>query len=391
MLVAFDQDEFLTTPAEPGSISGDGTTVVGSQLWRRSDGRLLRSALYIDVESGAAKHIFGTSPRVASYATNVSFDGSIIVGHLHSSGEGFVYDRSDDTVAHLGRLPGGDDSSAPTDISDDGRYVIGSGDSSNASPPWRREAYLYDRQTDEFRLLGDLEGGNYWSAANAISGDGSTIVGNSMTADANEAFHYDINTHVMSSISTGETTVPEDISHDGSVVVGYKLFDPGEGPSEGEAYIWDAEHGMQSIRDLLDAEGQGEVISGWDLARATGVSADGTTIVGWGRNPQGEQEGWVVSLRESLPTIGDFSFGGVVEQSDLNLVLDFWGLDTDLHGPPEGWNNTADLNGRVDQEELNLVLNNWGSSAAPSFEGFDIPEPASALLLGLCALVRRRP
>ncbi|MEM8782878.1 MAG: endonuclease/exonuclease/phosphatase family protein [Planctomycetota bacterium] len=89
---------------------------------------------------------------------------------------------------------------------------------------------------------------------------------------------------------------------------------------------------------------------------------------------------------------GDFDGSGSVEQGDLNLVLNNWGLDT-ADETPDGWVNTADLSGVIDQAELNLVLNNWGNAnATPDFSGFDVPEPAAAsgLLLGVFVVTVRR-
>ncbi|MEM8782794.1 MAG: PEP-CTERM sorting domain-containing protein [Planctomycetota bacterium] len=86
--------------------------------------------------------------------------------------------------------------------------------------------------------------------------------------------------------------------------------------------------------------------------------------------------------------VGDYDDSGQVEQGDLNLVLNNWGTVApfDPNGDPF---TTAN----VDQEELNRVLNNWGATAAPSFEGSAVPEPATAAVLaglGLLGLRRRR-
>ncbi|MEM1026952.1 MAG: trypsin-like serine protease [Planctomycetota bacterium] len=82
---------------------------------------------------------------------------------------------------------------------------------------------------------------------------------------------------------------------------------------------------------------------------------------------------------------GDFDASGQVEQGDLNLVLTNWASLRDFTD-----NVTAFASDVVDQEELNAVLNNWGSLAAPSFEGFAIPEPATgAAVVGLLGLGTR--
>ncbi|MEM8781310.1 MAG: hypothetical protein AAGE65_00520 [Planctomycetota bacterium] len=86
----------------------------------------------------------------------------------------------------------------------------------------------------------------------------------------------------------------------------------------------------------------------------------------------------VTFSRLNLP--GDFNASGQVEQGDLNLVLNNWGVNTAAAGIPSGWVNTDGLDGAVDQAELNAVLNNWGSTLAPSFAGPAVPEPAAALV-----------
>ncbi|MEM7577888.1 MAG: PEP-CTERM sorting domain-containing protein [Planctomycetota bacterium] len=85
---------------------------------------------------------------------------------------------------------------------------------------------------------------------------------------------------------------------------------------------------------------------------------------------------------------GDFNDSGAVEQGDLNLVLNNWGGNRTFED-----GTTAFTTNNVDQEELNAVLNNWGSSSAPSFAGFDVPEPAMLGLWGagmMCLTGRRR-
>jgi hypothetical protein len=98
--------------------------------------------------------------------------------------------------------------------------------------------------------LGDLPGGHFNSIANATSGDGSLVVGMSVT----------------------------DV-----------------GP---EAFIWDADHGMRKLSEILTAAGVD--LSGWQLLSAQDTTPDGRTIVGWGHNPDGDSEGWIARLT-SIP------------------------------------------------------------------------------------------
>jgi hypothetical protein len=49
---------------------------------------------------------------------------------------------------------------------------------------------------------------------------------------------------------------------------------------------------MRNLRNVLEDD-FGLDLSGWTLTEATGISADGRTIVGYGVNPSGDQEGWI--------------------------------------------------------------------------------------------------
>ena len=95
--------------------------------------------------------------------------------------------------------------------------------------------------------LGDLPGGNFSSAATAVSADGNVIVGSGSSAEGFEAF------------------------------------------------FWTPSLGMVSLKQYLLDHGVTEV-AGWLLTFATDVSADGTTIVGTGFNPSLEFEGWVATI-----------------------------------------------------------------------------------------------
>jgi hypothetical protein len=68
-----------------------------------------------------------------------------------------------------------------------------------------------------------------------------------------------------------------DVSADGTVVVGSGDWSTGGG---WKAFIWDADNGMRNLQDVLIA--QGADLTGWELEIASGVSADGKTIVGDG-------------------------------------------------------------------------------------------------------------
>ena len=80
------------------------------------------------------------------------------------------------------------------------------------------------------------------------------------------------------------------VSADGSVIVGGATTPQ----ISRKAFRWDATNGMQIIAELLVSEGID--LTGWQLQEANGVSADGSTIVGFGINPDGFTEAWVANI-----------------------------------------------------------------------------------------------
>ncbi len=82
------------------------------------------------------------------------------------------------------------------------------------------------------------------------------------------------------------------VSADGSVLVGF-----GTSASGQVAFIWDQTNSMRNLRDVLVNDFSLD-LTGWTLSRATGISADGLTIVGRGNNPSGFDEAWIATIPE---------------------------------------------------------------------------------------------
>ncbi len=105
-----------------------------------------------------------------------------------------------------------------------------------------------------FTGLGDLAGGDFYSSAYGVSADGSVVVGTGTSATGIEAF------------------------------------------------IWDGVNGMRNLQTVLvDDYGLGAALAGWTLIGAQGISADGSSIVGWGLNRAGQTEVWLVDLLAPTP------------------------------------------------------------------------------------------
>ena len=69
---------------------------------------------------------------------------------------------------------------------------------------------------------------------------------------------------------------------------------------------------------LVDA---GAPVSGWRLSAATGVSADGSVIVGWGHRPDGEERAWRAVL---APCVADFNRDGGIDGADVEAFFALW-------------------------------------------------------------------
>jgi uncharacterized membrane protein len=87
------------------------------------------------------------------------------------------------------------------------------------------------------------------------------------------------------------------ISPDGKTVVGLATT---VGAQEA-AFVWNATTGMQSIGAVLGSFGIN--MSGWQLESATAISADGSTIVGNGIDPNGVGEAWMARLPTVTSTL----------------------------------------------------------------------------------------
>ncbi|WP_200276023.1 hypothetical protein [Haloferula rosea] len=146
--------------------------------------------------------------------------------------------------------------------------------------------------------LGDLSGGGLFSEANAISNDGTVIVGGGQHGAGNEGVVW--TNGVISSIGDfdgGDTaSLLTDVTADGTIAVGQGTDALGEA-----ALIWSSEFGIGNLNTLL-AE-QGVNLGGWRLTSATGISSDGQVIVGNGINPSGDPEAWRITDALSLLNI----------------------------------------------------------------------------------------
>ncbi|MCS7466117.1 PEP-CTERM sorting domain-containing protein [Stieleria sp. ICT_E10.1] len=169
-------------------------------------------------------------------------------------------------------------------ISGDGQVVVGNSLRSGSEGTWT-EATIWSGDWSGTSKLGQGLGrlGNEDSAALAISSDGQTIVGES----GRSAVRFTGGPILeLGSISVTGDSKANAVSADGSIIVGQ---------SGNYAFIWDEENGMRDLSEVLTSD-YGLNLDGWDLSRATGISDDGETIIGYGLNPFGGTEAWVANV-----------------------------------------------------------------------------------------------
>lgn len=200
-------------------------------------------------------------------------------------------------IEGLGFLPGGGQYSVAYRVSGDGSTIVGESDSYNS---WA-EAFYWTEESGMVGL-GFLPGvGNLASAAYSANSDGSVIVGSS----GGNAFRWEKNVGMqrIGDLDGGRVfSVASDVSADGNVIVGYS-----DGYNEDEAFRWvkGDPSGMRSVQEILTSEGVD--MSGWHLYWATAVSDDGQVIAGVGYNPNGKEVAWRAVTDVGLIGVDDFA------------------------------------------------------------------------------------
>ncbi|MCC7316365.1 MAG: hypothetical protein IT419_16240 [Planctomycetes bacterium] len=325
------------------AISGNGLVIVGSSTsdsgtqafrWTQAGGMVGLG----DLPGG----------EYGSGASETSADGGVVVGGSFSANadigqyEAFRWSAATGMVA-MGDLPLSQFRSTAHGVSANGSVIVGQG-ASLAAGFNRTEAFRWT-QAGGMVGLGDLAGGLFWSRAMAVSADGATVACAGSTDIGFEPFIWTSAGGVVS-LGAGPGNYvagpPFDISADGTTIVGHGTdFSTGQilayrwisgsgftllgdlpggsvhsiaysASSDGsvvvgesmtqadrEAFIWNANSGMQNLRNLLSSLGVN--MTGWTLRSAEGVSDNGRVITGWATNPSGRSEAWIATL----PVDGD--------------------------------------------------------------------------------------
>jgi len=241
-------------------VSADGSVVVGSVVIRQG----VQDAYRWTEETGLTLLGVGDSAD----ARGVSADGSTIIGRFNPGDTDDLFRWTEATrLRDVGTMSGG--SLLPLGVSDDAAIVVGQGHTAD-----RFVVAFRWTEAEEFRELfpDDVP----FARAVAISGDGTTIVG-----QYQDALGADKRAFIWTGASGGtpipvgnlSEAVPRSVNADGTVIVGM---------SEEGGWIYD---GAGSARLLLDVlEELGADVEGWVLLDPSDISADGTVIVGYGEH-----------------------------------------------------------------------------------------------------------
>ncbi|MFO0948548.1 MAG: hypothetical protein U1D30_21930 [Planctomycetota bacterium] len=128
--------------------------------------------------------------------------------------------------------------------------------------------------------------------ASGVSADGSVVVGQSSSSFGYEAFRWTQSGGMagLGDLPGGNfSSIAMDVSGDGLSVVGYGTT------STIEAFYWREEIGMVNLQQWLINHGVANM-TGWSLTSAQAISSDGTQIVGYGVNPQGQTEAFLATV-----------------------------------------------------------------------------------------------
>lgn len=271
------------------STIGDSTFDVQAFRWTAADGIVPLG----DLAGGETR----------SFAYGVSADGQTVVGQGTTATDqdpevtqAFRWTPTDG-MEGLGFLPDKTEQSVALDVSADGSIIVGFASRDEMQGEYVMNFHEAFRWTEETGMvgLGEFPGGESFSFANAITDDGNIIIGSSWGENETEAFRWTETSGMvgLGMLASNSALTPYSdayaVSADGTVIVG---------KSTGHAAVWDERHGFRSIASLLTASGVD--LTGWYLDQARDVSADGSTIVGYGINPNGEYEAWLAVLPARL-------------------------------------------------------------------------------------------
>ncbi|MBX9845047.1 MAG: autotransporter domain-containing protein [Xanthobacteraceae bacterium] len=323
-------------------VNADGTVVVGTSAsqafrWTQATGMVgLGSLDPFGLNTSAAYGVSGDGTIVVGQTTSPGFQTSGGEAFRWTQGTGMAGLGSLDTLANIAKF------SKATAISTDGQVIVGQ----STSDTYTTAGEAFRWQGGTMTGLGTLTGpgASSYSIANAVSANGSVVVGQSSSGTivdlfggSGEAFRWTQATGMQGLGALNPTDFQSSalaVNGDGSVVVGFSQ----NSSFQNVAFRWTQTTGMRSIASILTAGGVN--VANWSFDQATGVSADGTLMVGSGTDPNGNPQAWIARVSASgtgviTPQIVAQSFAGLAAltqgstgKTDANLATQT-GIATD--------------------------------------------------------------
>jgi uncharacterized membrane protein len=279
----------LLPDSEAFGVSGNGSTIVGASgshpfLWTQENGMQALPGLAGSDETGTARAI--------------SADGSVIVG---TSANPMIFNRvavrwtNNSGPQPLDSISNDADFSEALAVSADGSVIVG-----HVYRNSHFEAFRWS-EVDGALPLGALPGHRASSYA-IVSGDGKTIAGrsNESLSTITDAFMWRENLGMTLLASRPEgigQLEPRAMSFDGSVIVGIMIE---EDPTwYVHPFIWSIELGLRDLEEYLLYDLGVDEVADWNLGHATGISANGRVIVGYGGHAgEPDQQAWIAVIPE---------------------------------------------------------------------------------------------
>ncbi|MDC7999875.1 T9SS type A sorting domain-containing protein [Aequorivita todarodis] len=274
-------------------MSNDGNKIVGPYLNPASNAKEM--SIY-DVPSQTWTPLGGIGGQIGdqiSSAWGISPDGSTVVGlgWLPGTGAHAIYWTESSGIVDLGSTVT-DRSTRADAASEDGSVMVGWQDSEFGF----RQAAVW---TNGVQQLLYLPTGERAAAAGVISDDAVWVGGEGSSANSFQAYRWSEATGIENigpPLQPGWRGATTGMSGDGSVIVGF--YRP-QGPALfGSGFIWTEALGVTDLNTYANSLGidtQGIIMS-----LPLNISADGTTIVGAGRDSNYQRVGFILKLEPTI-------------------------------------------------------------------------------------------
>jgi photosystem II stability/assembly factor-like uncharacterized protein len=274
-------------------MSNDGNKIVGPYV---NPANSLKEMSIYDVPSQTwtvLGGIGGQSGDETGASWGISGDGETVVGlgWLPAGGAHAITWNEATGVVDLGSTVTNRSTRADA-VSGDGSVVVGWQDSESGF----RQAAIW---TNGQQQLIEFPTGQKALAAGAISDDGVWIGGEGSSTNSFQAYRWSEATGLESlgpPLNPGWRGNVTGLSSDGSVIVGY--YRP-QGPALfGSGFIWTEALGVTDLNTY--AESLGIDTQGIVMSLPLNISADGTTVVGAGRDANNQRVGFILKLQPTI-------------------------------------------------------------------------------------------